>query len=193
VGIADEVKKRVLAAKGSAVEMPSEVPFPGSLRDLRSQLMLREVAQLDVKQQEIDKLLLLLVGPGPQQHTRDSLAKIDREVRVAYPENEDCISASSILNSRRMSVIAALVERGETEESIRFQVETMCTTMTHEAEKEKAKQLKSKREQIKRSVAAALEARASKASGLNRDLRSQIVEAEAEQRVSFIYLFHSIV
>ena len=68
--------------------------------------------------------------------------------------------------------------------------ETMCTTMTHEAEKEKAKQLKSKRELIKRSVAAALEARASKASGLNRDLRSQIVEAEAEQRVSFIYLFH---
>ena len=65
--------------------------------------------------------------------------------------------------------------------------------MTHEAEKEKAKQLKSKRGQIKRSVAAALEARASKASGLNRDLRSQIVEAEAEQRVSFIYLFHSIV
>jgi hypothetical protein len=71
--------------------------------------------------------------------------------------------------------------------------ETMCTTMTHEAEKEKAKQLKSKRELIKRSVAAALEARASKASGLIRDLRSQIVEAEAEQRVSFIYLFHSIV
>ena len=181
-----------LAAKGSAVEMPGEVPFPGSLRDVRSQIMLREVALLDVKQAEIEELMLLLVGPGPQQHIRDSLAKIDREVRVAYPENEDCISASSILNSRRMSAIAALVERGETEESIRFEVETMCTTMTHEAKKEKAKQImhvrlleadyvlsKSKREQIKRSVELEAIQRLESAEAVGAELEEEEREAAA--------------